>query len=227
MGRRSSILISLAVLAFAVGTGRTAPQNSQYTPAEYSAFQAARHQEHPQEKLKLLDEFVATYPNSILITAAYREYSAAYFIINKFPESVEFIDKFLSRLDGVGSGGLPDGMFGSSQRLDGLYLRAQAYFADCYDNAFHSQEAYARARAAAAQGLQSLSQWQKPSNMPDWQFEPMKTQAGLLFRTVEGITDSGLKGTKPADFCKAASAPDPSRFDGILNRLNTSGAPKP
>lgn len=228
MGRQSSIPIAVAVLAFAVvASARPAPQNLPYTPAEYSAFQAARHQEHPQEKLKLLDDFVARHPNSILVTSAYLDYSATYFSTNKFPESVAFVDKFLSRLDELGSEGLPDGMFGSAQRLDGLYLRAQAYFADCYDNAFHSQEAYKRARAAAAQGLQSLNLWSKPPDMADWQYQSMRTYADLLFRTVEGITDSGLKGGSPTDFCKAASAPDPGRFDRILNQLNTSKAPKP
>lgn len=228
MGRRNAILTRLGVLVLAtVGTAHSTPQNPPYTPAEYGAFEKARYEEHPQQKLKLLDHFVATYPNSILVTAAYRDYSTTYFITNNLPESVEFTDKFLSRLDKFGSEGLPDSMFGSAQRLDGLYLRAQAYFADCYDNAFHTPEAYTRARAAAAQGLESLRQWQRPPNMPDWQFESMKTETALLFRAVEGITDSGLKGESPADFCKAASAPDPGRFDGIMNQLNTSKAPKP
>jgi hypothetical protein len=111
-------------------------------------------------------------------------------------------------------------MFGQEWHLEALYVRAQAYFSGCYENPLHTANADMKARQAAAQGLQELDQWQqKPQAMTEEQFDALKRQIGLQFRSVEAVAESVLKGGNPADSCRAASAPDPRRFNDVLNGI--------
>ncbi len=72
-------------------------------------------------------------------------------------------------------------------------------------------EAYTKAKDASAQGLQTLNQWQKPQNMTDDQFATNKKGLGVLFNSVAGIAESGLKDYKAAaDSYKAVLALDPN-----------------
>jgi hypothetical protein len=79
------------------------------------------------------------------------------------------------------------------------------------DKALQTPESYTKAKDAAAQGLQTLNQWQKPQNMADDQFANNKKGLAVLFNSVAGIAESGLKDYKgAADSYKAVLALDPN-----------------
>jgi hypothetical protein len=72
-------------------------------------------------------------------------------------------------------------------------------------------DAYTKAKEASAQGLQTLNQWQKPQGQTDEQFANTKKGLGVLFNSVAGIAESGLKDYKSAaDSYKAVLALDPT-----------------
>ena len=186
MARRkwSAIVCPAALLSIAAAIAWGAPQaqpNPPYTSAEFSAYQSARKEQHLPKRFALLDAFVAEHPDSVLVTAAYHEYAGTYLIVGDSRKSIEYIDKFLARLGKVDQATLPEGMFGSAQRLDGLYIRARAYLeGGCSDTSFQTPDAYRRARDTATEGLRLLGDWdQKPPTMRDYEFAFLKKQAVL------------------------------------------------
>ena len=207
--------ISLASLSLALLGGvpvaraqATAPQDQQqqqakpaYTLAEYNAFQAAHNEQNPQTKIKALDDFVAKYPASALLQYIYFDYYHAYYTLKNYPQTIEYADKLLAMGDKVD--------FGS--RLDALLARAEAFFAGSADKAFQTPEQLTKARDAAAQGLKMLASWQKPDKWSDDQFAQQKKSIGIMFNSVAGITESGLKDYQAAaESYKAALAIDPN-----------------
>jgi tetratricopeptide (TPR) repeat protein len=213
-----------AAFSISVLTAWTAPQdqqqNSPYSSAEFSAYKAARAEYHPPKKLALLDSFVAEYPDSTLLASVFYEYSTTYLIVGNYRESIEYIDKFIAELDKIDPETLPEGMFGHAQRLDGLYLRTQAYLeGGCADKAFQTPEAYKQAKAAATEGLSKLGEWnERPRNMKDYEFEYLKKQAGVLFTAAAEVAQSEITGTDPANVCKAPG----SKFNHILTDIQSS-----
>jgi len=181
------------------------PQDQQQKPAyslaEYNAFQAAHNESNPQNKVKALDDFVAKYPTSDLLRFAYFDYYHAYYAVKNYPKTIEYADKLLALGDKVD--------FGS--RLDALLARAEAFFGGSSDKDFQTPEQLTKARDGAAQGLQMLQTWQKPDKWTDDQFSQQRKSIGVMFNSVAGISESGLKGYKAAvDSYKAALAIDPN-----------------
>lgn len=209
-----------AVLSLAAATGWAAPQekpNPPYTSAEFSAYQTARKEQHLQRRFALLDAFVAEHPDSVLVTAAFREYAGAYLIVGDSGKSIEYIDKFLAQLDKIDPGMLPEGMFGRAQRLDGLYIRTRGYLeGGCSDGTFQTPDAYRQARDAATEGLRLLGDWdERPRNMKDYEFAFLKKQAAIRFNTAARIAESGLEGADPVNLCKAPG----TNFNHIVNDI--------
>jgi len=67
-----------------------------YTMAEYNAEQAAAAEKNPQAQQKLLDDFVAKYPNSCLLNYVYPLYYQNYAAQRNFPKVVEYANKELA-----------------------------------------------------------------------------------------------------------------------------------
>jgi tetratricopeptide (TPR) repeat protein len=181
-----------------------APQGQQqkpnYTLAEYNAYQAAHNEKDPQMKLKDLDDFVMKFSGSALLMYIYGDYEGTYFALKNYPKTIENADKLLA---------LPNVDLGT--RLQTLGYRAQAMLYGSGDKELQTQDSYTKAKDAAAQGLQTLGQWQKPQNMTDDQFNNNKKALGVLFNSVAGIAQSGLKDYKgAADSYKAVIALDPN-----------------
>jgi len=59
------------IVGRAAGCSSDSPK---YTLAEYNAEEAAVKEQNPQNKIKLLDDFVKQYPNSTLMPYIYRAY---------------------------------------------------------------------------------------------------------------------------------------------------------
>ena len=122
-----------------------------------------------------------------------------YYSLKNYPQTLVFVDKLLALGDKVD--------FGS--RLEALVARAQSYFAGSADKALQTPEQYTKARDSANQGSQMLTTWQKPDNMTADQFAAQKKNIGMLFDSVGGKANSGLKDYKAAvDSYKAALALD-------------------
>ena len=74
------ILLGAALLAGGADLGRsmaaqgTTTQAPKYTLEEYNAFTAANTQAVPEQKIKMLDDFVAKYPKSALLVYVYNAY---------------------------------------------------------------------------------------------------------------------------------------------------------
>jgi tetratricopeptide (TPR) repeat protein len=75
-----------------------APQAAQpsYTLPEYNAEQAAASEKDPQAKIKLLDAFVAQYPNSTLMQYIYQFYYTAYYQLKNYGKAIEYADKLIA-----------------------------------------------------------------------------------------------------------------------------------
>jgi len=76
------------------GAASAAPQ-PKYTMAEYNAYQAAAAAKGP-DQIKLLDDFVAKYPNSALLNYIYPLYYKNYGGQKNFPKTIEYCDKLIA-----------------------------------------------------------------------------------------------------------------------------------
>ncbi|HXY79691.1 MAG TPA: hypothetical protein VEI08_03550, partial [Candidatus Bathyarchaeia archaeon] len=99
-------LRNLAIAAAALGlvssparpaTPRAAQQSQQpsYTLPEYNAEQAAASEKDPQQRIKLLDAFVAQFPNSTLLQYIYQFYYQSYYPLKNYAKAVEYCDKLV------------------------------------------------------------------------------------------------------------------------------------
>jgi tetratricopeptide (TPR) repeat protein len=204
----SVAFIGAALVVSAAATTWAAPQEQQqkpnYTLAEYNAYSAAHNEKDPQMKLKALDDFAMKFPGSALLFYAYGDYFQTYYALKNYPKTIEYVDKLLALPDAS----KPEQM---GTRLQSLGYRAQAMLYGSGEKDLQTPEAYTKAKDAAGQGLQVLNQWQKPQNMTDDQFANNKKGLGVLFNSVAGIAESGLKDYKTAaDSYKAVLALDPT-----------------
>jgi tetratricopeptide (TPR) repeat protein len=206
-------LVSVAfIAAWVIGAPATtwaAPQEQQqqkpnYTLAEYNAYQAAHNEKDPQMRLKALDDFSMKFPGSALMLYIDGDYYRTYYAVKNYPKTIEYVDKILA---------LPDlakpEQIGT--KLEALGYRAQAMLYGSGEKDLQTSEAYTKAKEASALGLQTLGQWQKPQGNTDEQFANTKKGLGVLFNSVAGIAESGLKDYKSAaDSYKAVLALDPT-----------------
>ncbi len=61
-----------------------------YSLAEYNQYQAADKEANPQQKIKLLDDFVKAYPNSSLMPYVYRDYYTTYMALKNYAQVIEY-----------------------------------------------------------------------------------------------------------------------------------------
>jgi tetratricopeptide (TPR) repeat protein len=136
-----------------------------YTMAEYNSYKAAESEQDPAQRVKLLDDFVAKYPNSALLTYAYSLYYKTYYQLKNWNKAMDYVDKFVGLGDKVGP----------NDKYDALYVYAYAY------NALNSQDpALAKAAmTACTEALKLTSELKKPEQVSDAAFEQSKKTVSI------------------------------------------------
>jgi len=197
--------LMLAGCAAAVGAARLPEQpqatKSKATVAEYNAYQAAAAEKNPQQKVKLLDDFVAKYPTSEYLPYVYNDYLQTYSALKQWSKVIEYLDK-ISALPEIGAG----------ERLQAYYSRAAtfeyAYNAKSPDLADGST----KARNAALEGLKILSTFEKPAQLPDDKWAVAKKTYTNQFYNTAASASFYLKDYKAAaENYHAALALDPQQ----------------
>lgn len=164
-----------------------APQQQQakpgYTLPEYNAFEAANSEKDPQARLKLLDAFVAKYPNSTLMKYVNTLYFQTYTQLKDYPKIIEYADKLVAMGDQIDAG----------TRLQALQARVQAFQAS--PPPATAQDQWTKDRDAALQGANMLASFPKPATFKgddtDWQKQKMPGLA--FFYSSAGFADLNLK----------------------------------
>ena len=201
------------VLSMAGGVAWTAQQDQQQnlpSSAEYNSYQTAHDEKDAQAKIKLLDDFVVKYPDSVLALYVYQDYYLAYFSVKNFPQVAAYADKLLALGDKADV----------YSRLLAVETREIAYSVGCGDGAFQTPAASVKARDAAVQGLQMLNQWQQPANLTSEQFAAAKTIFGIILKSAAVGAESRLKGETVVCYqARPDPWPDPGRFDRIIDQL--------
>jgi len=172
-----------------------------FTIPEYNAFQKAFQNtgatHDPQVKVKLLDEasaeFVAQYPNSLLMAFVYQQYCMAYFQLRDYPNAIAYADKL------VGLGERVD----TALQIQALQVHVQSFAALSYDpKAADANEKLAMQRDTALRGVMLLQRLSKPVNyaMTDEEFAQLKEQGIALFNLAAppAVTGQGLIGKTPS-----------------------------
>ena len=181
-------------IALAMGTGAQklwaapgAPQDQAkpaYTLAEYNQYQAADKETNPQQKVKLLDDFVKAYPNSSLMPYVYRDYYTTYMALKNYAEVIDYADKMIALGDKIDAQG----------RVEAYYFRAQAFYLGVgADKTMQAPDALNKARDASAAGLKSVDDLKKPDAVPADQFEQQKKGVKVLFNAVAALSSTYLK----------------------------------
>ena len=142
----------------------------QYTMAEYNAYQAAAAEKNPTQQIKLLDDFVAKYPNSALVVYIYPLYYNAYSQLKNWPKVIEYADKLLALGDKVEA----------PIRYQAYYARAFAY-SNLPPTSQDVKDQAPKACEAAKAGIKTLNELKKPDNMSEEDFNKQKQQPAILF----------------------------------------------
>jgi tetratricopeptide (TPR) repeat protein len=198
---RKWILTGTGLLWIALGIGSgagklwAAPQapadqaKPGYSLAEYNQYQAADKEANPQQKIKLLDDFVKAYANSTLMPYVYRDYYTTYMALKNFGQVIEYTDRMIALGDKIDTTG----------RLEAYYTRAQAFYLGMADKSLQTPDALTKTRDAALAGLKTLEDLKKPDNVPADQFEQQKKGVKVLFNAVAALSSTSMK-----DFAAAA-----------------------
>src|SRR6266851_3988246 len=184
---RKLILTGAGLLWVALGVGGVgtrslwaaqAAQGDQQKPpyqlAEYNAYKAADAEQNPQQKIKMLDDFVKQYPNSALLPYIYRAYYLTDYALKNYAGTLEYADKQIGLGDKIDAQG----------RLEALVARAQAYYVGSSDKAFQTADIETKARDAATHGLKTLDEWKKPDAMAQDAYDQTKKGYTVLFNTI-------------------------------------------
>jgi hypothetical protein len=174
-----------------------------YTPAEYNAYIAAQKTTDPQQRLTMLTDFLAKYPNSSLLSYVYVLEYQTYAQTKNYPQTLAYVDKLLAMGDKI------DG----TTSLTAYVARAQAFYLGYSgnDKTLTAPDQLTAARDAAGKGQAALDAFKKPDGATDEQFAQQKKSLTILFNTIAGITSTQLKDYKAAATAfTAALAADPT-----------------
>ena len=115
------LLLALVQFGLQAPPASARPQQQEakptYTIPEYNAFQAARAETNPQNRVKLLDDFVTKFPNSTLMIYVEQLYLSTYNELKDYPKVIETADKIIAMGDKVDA----------AARLQALQTRVQAF----------------------------------------------------------------------------------------------------
>ena len=206
---RKWILTGAGLLWIVAGTGTgrllAAPQDAQqkpaYTLAEYNAYKAADAEQNPQQRIKLLDDFVKQYPASTLLPYIYRAYYLTNYALKNYAGTLEYADRQIALGDKIDAQG----------RLEAEVARAQAYYVGSSEKPLQTADVQTKARDAAGQGLKTLDEWKKPEAMAQDAYDQTKKGYTVLFNTIAAMTSMSLKDyPSAATSYKAVLAIDPN-----------------
>jgi tetratricopeptide (TPR) repeat protein len=202
---KAAFVVALGILAVPAPPASAQDQSSQqppYTIPEYNAYQAARSETNAQNRVKLLDDFVAKFPNSTLLPYIYQLYFSTYGELKDYPNVIKSADKLLS-LPKVDDG----------TKLQALQARVQAFQASFDPKAADAHDQLTKERDAAKQGATLLAAYPKPANatMSDEDFAKQKKPGIAFFDAAAGYAELLLKDYAGAitDY-KAAVENDPN-----------------
>jgi tetratricopeptide (TPR) repeat protein len=160
----------------------TTQQNSQqqtYTIAEYNAFMAAQQETDPAKLVMLLDDFVARYPESVLLVHAYPLFLRAHMQLQDFSKVIEYADKVAD--------------LGNKVELSAQLLALQDA-AIAYNNLKSSDPNLAtRARERALTALRLLPDMKKPEVSNREVFEAQKRKMAIYFQATAGAASIAMK----------------------------------
>ena len=195
-----------ASTASAQATPQTPSQTPAYTTAERDMYVNAANEKDATQRVKLLDDFFAKYPNSTLLPYVYRDYFVAYAGLRNNLKVMENADKLLAVGDKV------DALQGlESARLQAYVVRAQVFFPALNQRQLTTNEQFTAARSSAAEGLKFLAQVKKPEGVTDEQFKQQTDALRVLFDSVIGFAARQVKDYKGAiDAFQAALAISPN-----------------
>lgn len=179
------LAFSLMGPAFAAAAAPVAQQaKPAYTYAEYNAYQAAAKESNPQQRVKLLDQFVAKFPKSTLLPYVYQLYYKTYDSLKQYNKVIEYADKLVAS----NSKEVNDGM-----KLQALYAREAAFNYTFDTKAADATQQAQTARTDAAMGLKLLAGLTKPAKMTAAEFTKEKQGPAALFNYTEGYAALFLK----------------------------------
>jgi hypothetical protein len=185
-------LVALGILVLPAGSAFAQDASAQggsqqppYTIPEYNAYQAARAETNPQNQIKLLDDFVAKFPNSTLLPYIYQLYLKAYGDLKDYKNVIVTADKMIAMGDKIDAG----------TKLQALQARVQAFGAVFDPKAADAHDQLTKERDAAKAGAAALTAYPKPANstVPDDQFANQKKPGIAFFDGAAGFADLQLK----------------------------------
>lgn len=203
-----SILLLASALLFTFARPAAAqcpadqPGKTSYTIPEYNAFQTAVAEKDVAQKIKLLDDFVAKFPNSTLLCYIYPAYWDAYNAQKNYPKVLENSEKLLALGEKVP---LQD-------RLKAAYVHSLVLESAYNAKDPNAKDFLTRGRDDALLGLKLLDQFPKPDNMSDAQFaDQVKKPVAITLNSAGGFAALQLKDYKSAaDFYSAAVKLNPA-----------------
>jgi len=210
--QRNTIAALLASLALFLGflgvcptavaaDGTQGSARPKATRAEFDAYQAAAAEKSPQQKVKLLDDFVAKYPASEYLAFVYSDYWQAYAALHQYTKVIEYLDRLLA---------LPE--INDGTRLEAQYRRAATFEYAYNAKSPNLAEQATKGRDAALEGLKILNAFQKPAQATDEQWGTAKKVYGTQFYNTAGICSQYLKDYKSAaEHFRASLAVDPNQ----------------
>lgn len=201
------IFLALVAGPVARSSSAQAPQQAPaYSGPERDAYVNAANEKDPAQRVKLLDDFVAKYPNSTLLPYVFQTYFKTYAELRNLLKSIEYADKLVAQGDKV------DAIQGlESARLEALEARARIFFLALNQRQITTNEQFSSARDAANQGLKFVEQRKKPEGVTDEQFKSQNDVLKSVFNSVGGLASRQLKDYKVAiDFFKALLVINPN-----------------
>jgi hypothetical protein len=171
------------------GQQQQSGQQPTYTLAEYNAFQAAANEKDAKQKAKLLDDFVAKFPNSTLMPYVYQSYWDAYNQLKNYPKVVEYTEKFMALGDKAPL----------QNRLQAAYAHSLVLEQGYNAKDPNAKDYLSKGRDIASLGLKLLDQLQKPANMTDQQFtDQVKKPVSAVLNAAAGFASLQAKDYKAA-----------------------------
>lgn len=159
-----------------------------YTQAEYNAQQACAAEKVPATLIKCLDDFVAKYPNSDLLSYVYPLYFQAYSAQKNYAKMIESADKLAALGDKIDA----------LTRFNAYFAHATSYYTMVSDPATGPvaskdvPQAKA-AMAAVASALKSIDDLKKPDNVTDDAWAKQKTQSLITLNGIAAVAASNAK----------------------------------
>jgi tetratricopeptide (TPR) repeat protein len=174
------LLLSGVICLLSRTAAAQTPQQDQkptYTIAEYNAYQAAHGEKDMQARLKLLDDFVAKFPNSTLLPYIDQDYFDTYGQMKNYPKVLEWGDKLLVLGDKLTI----------EYRINVAFIRCTVFQASFNPKAPNINDLLAGTRTAADDGLKLLDELKKPEVLSEEKFAEQKKVAAETFDGAGGF----------------------------------------